>query len=135
MRIVGLNHFNIATRNIELSARFYEALGLVRGPRPDFGNTGIWMYYGADPILHLNDANEVGPIAEQTGVFHHVGLSVKGSIEEVTEHLRALGVEARLWEPGVPGWYRAMYFKGPSGEEIELVLVDCYVPALAQAAA
>lgn len=128
MHISGLHHCNIATYDLEESARFYEKLGLTRGPRPDFGNTGVWLYTEDGPVIHLNDEKEVGPIACGTGVFHHVGLKAHGSIDEVTNKLRSLGITHKLWEPAVPGWYRALYFKGPSEEEIELVLVDCFVP-------
>ena len=132
MRIVGLNHFNIVCADLEKSAQFYEAFGLKRGVRPDFGNHGIWLYHGIDPVLHLNDAWELGhdTRAKPSGVFHHVGLSVSGQVHEVCAKLTSLGIDHRIWEPAVPGWYRALYFFGPDGEEIELVLTDCYVPVM-----
>lgn len=125
--IISLNHFNIATSDLEASARFYEALGLIRGYRPTFPTTGIWLYgnEGA-PIIHLNDEREVGPIVKGTAAVHHVGLTVVGSVEAVTGKLAALGIVYDLWAP-IPGVCRALYFKGPSGESIEFVMVDCYV--------
>lgn len=127
MKIEGLNHFNIATDDLERSARFYESLGLKRGHRPSFQTTGIWLYIADTPVLHLNDAKEVGPIAWATAAVHHVGFSVKGSVDEITNKLRSIGVEYDLWDP-IPGVCRALYFKGPSNESIEIVMVDCYVP-------
>lgn len=126
--IVNLNHFNIATNDLEASARFYEALGLTRGYRPTFSTTGVWLYSpeGA-PIVHLNDEREVGPIVEGTAAVHHIGLTVVGSVEDVTHKLDALDIIYDLWDP-IPGVCRALYFKGPSGESVEFVLVDCYVP-------
>lgn len=131
MRVTGLNHFNIATDDLEASAAFYEKLGLVRGPRPDFGNTGVWLYIEGKPKVHLNLESEVGPIVQGTGVVHHLGFDVRGSIEDICGELDRLGVEWRLWPAKVPGWYRALYFKGPSGEEIEFVLIDNLVPKVA----
>lgn len=127
--IEGLNHFNIAAADLEASAKFYEALGLRRGHRPDFGsfNHGIWMYCGVHPILHLNDAKEVGPITPGTGAVHHVGLSVSGEVDDVTRHLDHLGIHYDLWAP-IEGVCRALYFHGPDGEHIEMVMVDCFVP-------
>lgn len=127
MRIEGLNHFNIATENLERSAHFYEALGLKRGHRPSFSTTGIWLYIGEAPVIHLNDESEVGPIVKGTAAVHHVGLSVRGGLEEITARLRWLNIEYDLWDP-IPGVCRALYFRGPSGEQIEFVLVDNFVP-------
>lgn len=128
LRITGLNHFNVVTTDLETSARFYERLGLVRGPRPDFGNTGVWMYIGSDPKVHLNLESEMPhETVHGIGVVNHLGFDVSGAKEEVINELVRLGLEYRLYTPEVPGWYRAIYFKGPSGEQIELVLKDCYV--------
>jgi catechol 2,3-dioxygenase-like lactoylglutathione lyase family enzyme len=127
MVIDGLNHVNIATKDLENSARFYESLGLARGHRPDFHTTGIWMYSGLSPVLHLNDEEEVGPIVSGTAAVHHFGFSVRGTVGEVCKELVDLGIEFDLWDP-IPGVCRALYFRGPSGESIEYVMVDEYVP-------
>lgn len=127
MKIAGLNHFNIATPDLEGTAKFYERLGLRRGHRPDFGNTGLWLFLGDKPIVHLNLESEVGPIAKGTGVVHYVGFDVRGSVEEVCRGLNDLSIEHRLWPTPVGGWYRALYFEDPNGVQIEYVLVDCYV--------
>lgn len=126
MLISGLNHVNIATNDLEASARFYENFGLKRGHRPTFPTKGIWLYSNGCPILHLNDAAEVGPIVPGTAAVHHVGLSVNGSVEEITRCLRNHGIEYDLWDP-IPGVFRALYFKGPSGESVEFVMLDEFV--------
>jgi catechol 2,3-dioxygenase-like lactoylglutathione lyase family enzyme len=128
MNITGLNHFNLAVADLERSARFYEALGLRRGHRPEFPTRGIWLYCGDAPVLHLNDAAEVGvgPYARDQAAVHHVGLSARGSVDDVTDRLSDLGVIYDLWDP-IPGVCRALYFRGPDDEYVELVLVDCPV--------
>lgn len=126
--IIGLNHANVITRDLEASAAFYEALGLKRGERPNFGNTGIWLYnVDGLPILHLNDEAELGVIKGAHSAIHHVGLSVRGSVGEITDKLAKLHIVYDLWAP-VPGCCRALYFNGPSGEHIEFVMVDNFVP-------
>ena len=42
-----LDHFNIRTRNLADTVRFYEdVLGLEKGARPNFAFPGAWMYSG-----------------------------------------------------------------------------------------
>jgi catechol 2,3-dioxygenase-like lactoylglutathione lyase family enzyme len=127
MKVTGLNHFNIVSNDIEASAAFYEKLGLTRGRRPDFGNTGIWLYIDEEPKVHLNDAADFPDIKPGDYPVHHLGFDVRGSMENVTAWLDGLDIEHRLWPGEVAGWYRALYFFGPSGEQIEFVLKDCYV--------
>lgn len=132
MQITGLNHFNIVAADaaqLDGAARFYERLGLQRGTRPDFGNTGVWLYIDGKPKVHLNIEEEVGPITRGRGTVHHLGFDVRGTIEDVTSTLDGLHIKWRLWPTEVPGWYRALYFDGPCGEEIEFVLIDNPVPA------
>lgn len=127
MQISGLNHFNIVTPDLEGTARFYESLGLKRGARPDFGNTGIWLFVRGKPIIHLNLESEVGPVVHGRGIVHHLGLDVHGTQEDVEASLKALGIEYAFFPKPVGGWFKALYFKDPNGVEIEMVLKDCYM--------
>ena len=125
MALAGLNHVNILARNLEVSAKFYESLGLKTGPRPTgFPEHGIWLYHGDSPVLHLNPAPKERPLND--GAVDHFGFSVQGSIQDCTRRLTQLGIEYDLWE-AIPGTCRALYFKGPSGEKIEFVFVDQFV--------
>lgn len=128
LRVTGLNHFNLVHDDIEAVADFYMRLGLTRGHRPGFGNTGIWLYIGDRPMIHLNKASEVGGCMPGAGSVHHLGLDVRGSLAEVEERLKALDITYVAFPYVVEGWFRALYFKGPCGEEIELVLLDEFVP-------
>lgn len=135
MRISGLNHFNVVTDDLEKSAKFYESLGLERGRRPDFGNSGIWLYIDDEPKVHLNLKSEIeaikGPLATGHGTVDHLGFDVHGHMDDICAALMDLGISFKLWPTPVAGWYRALYFKGPSGEEIEFVLRSHYVGAAA----
>jgi len=56
MSVGMLDHYNVSTRNLRDTVRFYEeVLGLVNGPRPPFDFPGAWLYSEGHPVLHLND--------------------------------------------------------------------------------
>ena len=56
MSVGVLDHYNVSTRNLGDTVRFYEEiLGLVNGPRPPFDFPGAWLYSEGHPVLHLND--------------------------------------------------------------------------------
>ena len=56
MSVGVLDHFNIRTRNLAETVRFYEdVLGLEKGPRPNFAFPGAWMYSEGKPVVHLVD--------------------------------------------------------------------------------
>jgi catechol 2,3-dioxygenase-like lactoylglutathione lyase family enzyme len=54
MSVGVLDHYNVSTRNLRDTVRFYEeVLGLVNGPRPPFDFPGAWLYSEGHPVLHL----------------------------------------------------------------------------------
>jgi len=54
MAIQWLDHVNIRTSNLEAMRTFYvDVIGLVDGPRPDFGFGGAWLYCGDKAAVHL----------------------------------------------------------------------------------
>src|ERR1700731_474489 len=80
MSVGVLDHFNIRTRNLGETVRFYEdVLGLQNGDRPDFAFSGAWMYSEGKPVVHLVD---ISPTDEQqkpdSGVVHHVAFASQG---------------------------------------------------------
>ncbi|MBB3992290.1 VOC family protein, partial [Croceicoccus naphthovorans] len=51
-----LDHYNILTRKLDETVRFYErALGMRSGPRPPFDVPGAWLYRGDHPVVHVID--------------------------------------------------------------------------------
>jgi len=68
-----LDHFNIRTRKLEESIRFYgELLGLTPGDRPTQPLNGSWLYLGSRAVLHLLEDT---PAASATGPLDHVAFA------------------------------------------------------------
>jgi catechol 2,3-dioxygenase-like lactoylglutathione lyase family enzyme len=115
-----LDHFNIRTRNLAETVRFYEdVLGLENGARPNFAFPGAWMYSEGRPVVHLVD---ISPTAEaqkpDSGVVHHVAFASTGFA----------GMKARLAGKGMPydarqvpgGDLWQIFVRDPNGVMIEL---------------
>lgn len=114
---MGLNHVNIRTNDLERMRAFLEDVtGVKAGPRPDFDNTGYWLYDGEKAIFHLMAVESEGEgIA---GSIDHV--AVDGFVFEPTiKAIEAAGHEHRV--SGVPGTgVRQIFVYGPDGIAIEL---------------
>jgi catechol 2,3-dioxygenase-like lactoylglutathione lyase family enzyme len=120
MSVGMLDHFNIRTRQLDATVRFYQdILGLENGDRPNFSFPGAWMYSEGRPVVHLVD---ISPTDEQqkpdSGVVHHVAFASRDFN----------GMKARLQSNGmafdtrqVPGgelWQ--IFVRDPNGVMIEL---------------
>src|SRR4051812_28497943 len=120
MSVGVLDHFNIRTRDLSATVRFYEdLLGLENGARPNFAFPGAWMYSEGRAVVHLVD---ISPSDEQqkpdSGVVHHVAFASRDFN----------GMKARLQSKGmafdtrqVPGgelWQ--IFVRDPNGVMIEL---------------
>ena len=44
------DHFTVVTDQLQSTQDFYEALGLMADPRPDFGVPGLWLYAGGHAV-------------------------------------------------------------------------------------
>ena len=120
MSVGVLDHFNIRTRKLADTVRFYEEiLGLENGDRPNFAFPGAWMYSEGKPVVHLVD---ISPTAEQqkpdSGVVHHVAFASRDFA----------GMKARLQAKGMPfdtrqvpgGDLWQIFVNDPNGVMIEL---------------
>ena len=115
-----LDHFNIRTRNLKETVRFYEdVLGLQNGARPNFAFPGAWMYSEGHPVVHLVDISQTAEAQKpDSGVVHHVALSSRGFA----------GMKARLAAKGMPfdgrqvpgGELWQIFVRDPNGVMIEL---------------
>jgi catechol 2,3-dioxygenase-like lactoylglutathione lyase family enzyme len=115
-----LDHFNIRTRRLDDTVRFYEdVLGLENGDRPNFSFPGAWMYSEGRPVVHLVDISPTSePQKPDSGVVHHVAFASRDFN----------GMKARLQSKGmafdtrqVPGgelWQ--IFVRDPNGVMIEL---------------
>src|SRR5437764_13694984 len=106
MSVGVLDHFNIRTRKLADTVRFYEdILGLEKGDRPNFAFPGAWMYSEGKPVVHLVDISKTGePQKPDSGVVHHVALASR-EFAGMTHPLRPKGMpfESRPL-PGVNPW-------------------------------
>ena len=120
MSVGVLDHFNIRTRNLGATVRFYEdVLGLEKGPRPNFAFPGAWMYSEGRAVVHLVD---ISPTEEaqkpDSGVVHHVAF-VSRDFKGMKQRLQGKNIEFESREvPGGDLWQ--IFVRDPNGVMIEL---------------
>jgi catechol 2,3-dioxygenase-like lactoylglutathione lyase family enzyme len=97
MSVGLLDHYNVSTRNLAGTVRFYEdVLGLVNGPRPPFDFPGAWLYSDGHPVLHLNDISPTERSQRpDSGVIDHVAFGSRG-FEAMKQHLAKKAIEFRV---------------------------------------
>ncbi|MBV8109432.1 MAG: VOC family protein [Hyphomicrobiales bacterium] len=120
MSVGMLDHYNVSTRNLRDTVRFYEeVLGLVNGPRPPFDFPGAWLYSEGHPVLHLNDISPTDkPQRPDSGVIDHIAFGSRG-FDAIKQHLTGKGVPFRVNE--VPNSSRRQIFlTDPNNVLIEL---------------
>tara|TARA_B110000444_G_C18728426_1_gene542058 strand:- start:622 stop:1002 length:381 start_codon:yes stop_codon:yes gene_type:complete len=75
MSVQRIHHYSISAPAsiLENMVIFYgDLLGLISGPRPNFGIPGYWLYASGEPILHLiEDENRT---KTEIGYFDHIAL-------------------------------------------------------------
>jgi len=120
MSVGVLDHFNIRTRKLGETVRFYEdILGLENGDRPEFAFPGAWMYSEGKPVVHLVDISPTDePQKPDSGVVHHVAFVSRG-FAAMKERLKSKGMpfDARQ-VPGGDLWQ--IFVNDPNGVLIEL---------------
>jgi catechol 2,3-dioxygenase-like lactoylglutathione lyase family enzyme len=120
MSVGVLDHFNIRTRKLGETVRFYEdILGLDNGDRPNFAFPGAWMYSEGKPVVHLVDISPTDePQKPDSGVVHHVAFVSRG-FAAMKERLKTKGMpfDARQ-VPGGDLWQ--IFVNDPNGVLIEL---------------
>jgi catechol 2,3-dioxygenase-like lactoylglutathione lyase family enzyme len=128
MPLERLDHYFVYAADLEETARFYEeALGLTRGPRPDFGFPGFWFYLDERPVVHVgtpgfeggyNEDDKPHSTSGSTGAVDHIafnGTDMAGFEARFT----AMSIEFRKRE--IPDFGLSQLFaKDPNGVTIEL---------------
>ncbi|WP_245448464.1 MULTISPECIES: VOC family protein [Bradyrhizobium] len=115
-----LDHFNIRTRNLGETVRFYEdVLGLEKGPRPNFAFPGAWMYSEGKAVVHLVDISATAePQKPDSGVVHHVAFVSRG-FDGMKQRLASKGMTFDSRQvPGGELWQ--IFVNDPNGVMIEL---------------
>jgi catechol 2,3-dioxygenase-like lactoylglutathione lyase family enzyme len=120
MSVGVLDHFNIRTRKLADTVRFYEdILGLENGDRPNFAFPGAWMYSEGKAVVHLVD---ISPTQEaqkpDSGVVHHVAFVSRGfAAMKARLESKGMAYDARQ-VPGGDLWQ--IFVNDPNGVMIEL---------------
>lgn len=115
-----LDHYNLRTRDLAGTVKFYEdVLGLENGKRPAFSFPGAWIYSEGRPVVHLVD---IAPTDEQqkpdSGVVHHIAF-VSTGFNQMKQRLAGKKVWFETREvPGGELWQ--IFVRDPNGVMIEL---------------
>jgi catechol 2,3-dioxygenase-like lactoylglutathione lyase family enzyme len=120
MSVGVLDHYNVSTRKLSETIRFYEdVLGFTNGPRPPFDFPGAWLYSAGQAVLHLNDISQTDKQQRpDSGVIDHVAFAGRG-FEATKRHLADKGVP--FHDNQVPNSTRwQIFFRDPNNVEIEL---------------
>jgi catechol 2,3-dioxygenase-like lactoylglutathione lyase family enzyme len=120
MSVGVLDHFNIRTRNLKETVRFYEdVLGLENGARPNFAFPGAWLYSEGRAVVHLVDISPTDEAQKpDSGVVHHVAFISRG-FAGMKQRLQAKGVDFEARQvPGGELWQ--IFIRDPNGVMIEL---------------
>jgi len=120
MSVGVLDHFNIRTRNLADTVRFYvDILGLQNGDRPNFAFPGAWMYSEGKAVVHLVDISPTDePQKPDSGVVHHVAFASQG-FAAMKERLKSKGIALDSRQvPGGDLWQ--IFVNDPNGVLIEL---------------
>ena len=70
MPLEKIDHYAIRTLKMSETKEFYEVLGLIDGPRPEFPFPGHWMYAGDTPVVHLVGLDPDNP----EGLYNYLGV-------------------------------------------------------------
>jgi catechol 2,3-dioxygenase-like lactoylglutathione lyase family enzyme len=120
MSVGMLDHFNIRTRRLDDTVRFYEdILGLQNGDRPNFSFPGAWMYSEGRPVVHLVDISPTSePQKPDSGVVHHVAFASR-DFKGMKQRLQSKGMAFDTRQvPGGELWQ--IFVRDPNGVMIEL---------------
>ena len=81
MHIQRLDHVNLRTTRLAEMVEWYETvLGLMSGPRPDFGFAGAWLYAGDVAAVHLIEVEDDGSVGSEAPLkMEHVAFRAEGA--------------------------------------------------------
>ena len=115
--IHGMNHFTVIAEDLDRTLAFYTGLlGLERGPRPDLGFPGAWLYAEGRAILHVYSDRPVPP--QRAGVIDHMAFSAK-NLKAVKARFDERDVKYDLRRQVGAGTWQLFCFD-PNGAKVEL---------------
>jgi catechol 2,3-dioxygenase-like lactoylglutathione lyase family enzyme len=114
----GMDHFTVLTSDCDKTQAFYELIGLRVGPRPpDLGGTGLWLYSGDKPILHVIKKSEMPE--DTAGMLDHMAFRATG-MDRAIAMLKEHDIPWRMRRLNDPFGVWQMFFKDPFGANVEL---------------
>lgn len=125
MTVHGVDHINFRASGkafAALRAFYCDVLGLEVGARPQLQSTGLWLYAGPAPIVHLVELPEAEPATPQDSVssaFDHVAFRCS-NLHQVLQRLQRLEVEHVVIEAAAAGQIQVR-LRDPSGLTVELI--------------
>ena len=117
MTIRAMDHFTILTDCLDETLAFYAALGLVEGPRPDFGIPGAWLYAGDKPVLHTVGVADMPAV--RRGALDHMAFTSEGLLAIATV-LKERGIVYSIIRTPRPFSRWQLFIEDPNGVEVEL---------------
>jgi Predicted ring-cleavage extradiol dioxygenase len=117
MTIRAMDHFTIVTDRLDETLAFYASLGLIDGPRPDFGIGGAWLYAADRPILHIVEVERMPE--PRRGALDHMAFTSEGLLG-VVQRLSERGTPYRIIRTPSPFSRWQMFIEDPNGVEVEL---------------
>jgi extradiol dioxygenase family protein len=125
----GFLHLNIRCSESDLPAieKFYgDVLSLKKGYRPDFMFSGIWLYDGDNPILHVGARFPKGSMVKDThnGSIDHIAWKASGAVE-FRKRLKQLGVEFE--EQNIKNAGYQVFLYDPVGTKLEFNFLNEHV--------
>ncbi len=125
----GLAHIAVYTTDLTCSIRFYEALGgtcTMRGKvQKKTGINQLAMIRLVDFEIELIEPGDGTVVTTGGGVIPHFAIEVE-NLSLVVDSMRAMGIDTFCTEqqnmlPELFGGLQNIFFRGPSGEMIELI--------------
>ena len=95
--VMSFDHVNINTRYLKETIEFYEMLGFVNGPRPEFSFKGAWLYldhninlkhspYPQTAYIHLVEIPAIA-FTFSSGTIDHIAFRCDVSLFKETQNL------------------------------------------------
>ncbi|MBS5164270.1 MAG: VOC family protein [Butyricicoccus pullicaecorum] len=125
----GLAHIAVYTTDLSSSIRFYEALGGICTMRGEVqkktGVNQLAMIHLVNFEIELIEPGDGTVVTAGGGVLPHFAIEVE-DLPSVIDTLRAMGIDTFCAEqpnvlPELFGGLQNIFFRGPSGEMIELI--------------
>ena len=126
MQVNGIDHVNIATADLDGTARFYqELLGLSPGGTPNSpdGAMGRWLHDATGaPIIHLMhldpDKHKGNGSDHATGTIDHVAIACEG-FHEIMQRCEEMGIAFQVNDRQYFG-LRQIFATDPNNVKLEL---------------